>query len=203
MIFPGVVSKKQCCNTGSNGLLPEPFAGTKNTTPRNTHHKNLGVTHIFLGVISPNSRNLIGVTPRNTKLPPNFTLSRIYPRRKKMFPRFFLNHISWSQQHLKNLLNGCPDIYIYIYIYVRSSIKSGENATNLKFFLIESLYLPHDRKNTHKKSDDFFWYPKSRKTDLPDIYTGSVMKYSWKMETRLYLCSMPRVWPETFRIASK
>ena len=89
MIFPGVVSKKQCCNTGSNGLLPEHVTGTKNIIPRNTHHKNLGVTHIFLGVISPNSRNLLGVTPRNTKLTPNFTLSRIYPRSKEIFPRFF------------------------------------------------------------------------------------------------------------------
>ena len=57
-------------------------------------------------------------------------------------------------------------IYIYIYMCVQSDIKSGKNATDLKFFLIESLYLPHDGKNTQKKFSDFFWYLKSSKTDF-------------------------------------
>ena len=66
-------------------------------------------------------------------------------------------------------------VSLYIYIYPRSDIKSGKNATDLKFFLIESLYVPHDRKNTQKNLAIFFGTPNRETLILAYIWTSSVL----------------------------
>ena len=46
---------------------------------------------------------------------------------------------------------------------------------DLKIFLIESLYLPHDGKNTEKNLAIFFGTPNRKTLILAYIWTGSVL----------------------------
>ena len=59
---------------------------------------------------------------------------------------------------------------------VQSSIKSGEYATNLNFFLIESLYLPHDGKNTQKNRTIFL---------VPEIAKNRFARYLYRFSNEI------------------
>ena len=71
--------------------------------------------------------------------------------------------------------SGGTLIYMSIYIWFQSDIKSVKIATDLNFFLIKSLYLPHDRKNMQKNLAIFFGTPNREKLILTYIWTGSVL----------------------------